>query len=209
MVAVADRDVVQPAPTLVGVIDELRARPRERNPPELLGLGELEDDADASAAGAALDAPRDVVAGPLGLQGLDELIGLGGVEPSPDQRLEAVAQRSADLLLREAFDLDALDRVAGIDVRAEAGIVADPGDEEDDAGLIAGPRHDPDRHHDLRTFFLDPAGELRDVRTGERSSRELVDVAPEPGTELVAGDTGDLRRLDAHAVQWFVVLRDC
>jgi hypothetical protein len=78
--------------------------------------------------------------------------------------------------------------------------------------LAARPRHDPDRHHDLRTFFLDPAGELRDVRRAS-VSRELVDVAPEPGTELVAGDAGDFRRLDAHAVRRFVVLggrwREC
>ncbi len=93
----AHRDIERAAPALLGVVDELRSRRRERNPPRALFLAELEHDADAAALAAAGDAPVDGEAGALVLEPVVQLVGLIVIEPPADQRLQPIAQRAADL----------------------------------------------------------------------------------------------------------------
>ena len=58
------------------------------------------------------------------------------------------------------LDLDALDDVARVDVLDQAAVVADAGDEKDDAGLAVRPRDVADRGDDVGMFALDARGEL-------------------------------------------------
>src|SRR5262245_63645174 len=97
MVPIAHRDIEQTAPALLGVVDELRPRRRERDPSRRLLLAEFEDDTDAAALGAAGDAPVDVVARPFRLEQVLQLFGLVVIEAAPNQRLQSIAQRAADL----------------------------------------------------------------------------------------------------------------
>ena len=196
VIAVAHRDVEHAAPALVRVVDELRPRGREGNPPRALFLAELEDDADAPALAAARDAPRDVVPGPLGLEPLVQLLGLIVIEPPADQRLQPVAQRLTDLAVGNALNLHALDDVARVDVLGEAVIVADAGDEKDDACLAVRSRDRAHGRHDVGILAFDPLGKLAEALAVQRLARQRVDLAAKARTQGVAAQPRDVNRFN-------------
>ena len=80
-----------------------------------------------------------------------------------------------------------------------AGIVADAGDEEDDADLIVGPRHGPHGSDDFGMLFFDPLCQPVDAFVLVSVAFQRLDVALQSRTELVEAEAGDFGRLDARA----------
>src|SRR6185503_19498817 len=206
MVPSTHRNVERAAPALFRVIDEFRPRRRERNPPRALLLAELENDPDAAALAAARDASLDGVAGALGLEQAFELVGFIVVEPSAHQRLQPIAQRAADVGVRNPLYLDALDDVARVDVLDQAVVIADACDEKDHASLAVRPRHISDRGDDIGLFALDARGDLHEPFAIERFTREGLELTPQAGAETVARQAGEINGLDDRAVARFDVL---
>ena len=131
------------------------------------------------------------------------------IEPPADQRLQPVAQRLADLGVGDALNLDALDDVARVDVLDEAAVVADAGDEKDDARVAVGPRDRADGGDDVGMLGLDARGQLGESRPVQPLAGQSVELAAKAGTEVVARQARDVDRLDDRAFGWLGVLCMC
>ena len=160
----------------------------------------------AASLATAGDAPVDVVARTLGFEQVGQLFGLVVIEPLADQRLQPIAQRLADVAFGYALDLDVLDRVSRVDVLDETAIVADAGDNKDDAGLAVWTRDGSDRRDDLGMLGLDARRQLAESRTIQRLAGQDLDLALKTGAQAVARQTRDVNGLDDRAFRGLGVL---
>ena len=74
-------------------------------------------------------------------------------------------------------------------------VVADAGDEEDDAGLAVRPRDGAHRGDDVGMFALDARGELDEALAIQRLAGERLELAPQSGTQAVARQAARRRRI--------------
>ena len=207
MIAVSHRNVQDTAPALLRVVNELRSRPGEGNPPRAFLLAELEDDADAAALAAAGDAPVDVVSRTLGLEPIVQLFGLVVIEPPADQRLQPIPQPLADLAVRNALDLDALDRVARVDVLHQVAVVADARDEKDHASLAVRASDGPHRGDHVGMLALDSRGQFTEALAVQRLAGQRFQLAAKTRTQAVARQARDVDGLDDGPLGGLGVLR--
>jgi hypothetical protein len=128
----------------------------------------------------------DVVSRALLFEPVIQFFGLIVIEPLADQRLQPVPQRLADLAGGNAADLHTLDDVAGVDVLDEAPIVADAGDEEDDARLTLRSGDGPHGGDDVGMLALDSRGQVSEALAVQRLAGQRLELAPKPRTQAVA-----------------------
>src|SRR5262249_24297198 len=172
----AERDIA--APALIGVEERVAAQRLEPQPPRQLLPVRVVDDPDMTRLVAADDAPRDVVAPQLAFQPLLQPSGLVGVEPLADQRLQIGAQRLGYVAIGDARDLDAIDKVAVVDVVLIAALAHDEGHAR--LSIV----HDGSRgRHVARPLGLDARRELVEPRLFQWRADERADVLTKTWTE--------------------------
>src|SRR5262249_9481351 len=191
--AYAERELA--AAPLIGVEERVAAQRLDPQPPRQLLPVRVVDDPDMTGLVAADDAPRDVVARQLAFQPLLQPIGLVGVEPLADQRLQIGAQRLGYVAIGDARDLDAIDQVAVVDVVLIAPL---PHDEGHPGLSIA---HDGSRgRHVAGPLGLDARRELVEPRLFHWRADERADVLTKTWTEPADVEAADVDRADGGAV---------
>ncbi len=105
------------------------------------------------------------------------------------------------------LNLDALDGVSRVDVLDQAAVVADPGDEKDDAGPAVRSCDGAHRRDDVGVLALDARGDLDEALSIERLAGERVELAAQAGAQAVARQAREIDGFDDGAVARLGVLR--
>ena len=184
------------AEVVLRVVQEEGGQFPERNPGFPL---HFEDYPYLIANRASLDSPGDPLTRPEFFGDLPaDTSGFLLVEPFTDQILHCPPNLLAEGRFVHTVDLDAFDRVAGIDVRSQSLVVADPRDEEDQpnsARRVGG--RDLTRSRDVfGEFEPDAVGQLPDGVRVERHAFQSADVSAESRAKPVVVDPRYLDRVD-------------
>ena len=75
-------------------------------------------------------------------------------------------------------------------------VVADAGDEKDDAGLAVRPGDGPHRGHDVGMLALDSRGQVSEALAVQRLAGQGLELAPKTWTQAVARQARDVDGLD-------------